>query len=182
MQSTTKYLGGHSDVIGGAVMTNDEAWAEHLRFQIKAGGAVPGPMDCFLVLRSTKTLHVCGWNGIAGMRVRSLGTFTTTPRWGAYAILVCRTIPVTRWPAGQMRDFGGMISFSLADDDVDKAVRLMAGMRLIALAESLGGVESLIEHPATMDARVRAPGGPAEGGAGPIRCSGFPWGSRTRRT
>lgn len=149
VHSTTKYLGGHSDVVGGAVLTSDDDWAEHLRFQIKAVGAAPGPMDCFLLLRSTKTLHLRLERHCANARA--------VARFLREHPKVARTI----WPGfedhpghavaqKQMRDFGGMVSVVLEDDSVETAVRLMQNTRVFALAESLGGVESLISHPASM--------------------------------
>ena len=149
VHSTTKYLGGHSDVVGGAVLTNDDAWAEHLRFQIKAVGAAPGPMDCFLLLRSTKTLHLRMEAHCAN--ARAVAHFLRDHDRVARAI----------WPGfedhpghdvarTQMRDFGGMVSLVLEDDSLETAVRLMQNTRIFALAESLGGVESLISHPASM--------------------------------
>ncbi|MEM6289051.1 MAG: PLP-dependent transferase, partial [Bacteroidota bacterium] len=149
VHSTTKYLGGHSDVVGGAVLTSDAAWNEHLRFQIKSVGAAPGPMDCFLLLRATKTLHL------------------RMERHGANAEAVARflrdhpTVDRVLWPgfedhpghevaARQMSGFGGMVSLVLKDDALDTAVRFMQATRVFSLAESLGGVESLISHPASM--------------------------------
>lgn len=149
LHSTTKYLGGHSDVVGGAVLTSDDEWAEHLRFQIKAVGAAPGPLDCFLLLRATKTLHLRMERHCAN--ARAVAHFL-------------RDHPKVRraiWPGfedhprhdvaqKQMRDFGGMVSLVLEDDAVETAVRLMQGTRVFQLAESLGGVESLVSHPASM--------------------------------
>ena len=149
LHSTTKYIGGHSDVVGGAVLTSDEAWAERLRFQIKSAGAAPGPMDCFLLLRGTKTLHLrmerhCA-NGAAVARFLRDHPKVGDVRWPGF-----EDHPQHALAARQMRDFGGMVSFVLADDDLDTAVRMMQATKVFALAESLGGVESLISHPATM--------------------------------
>jgi cystathionine gamma-lyase len=149
LHSTTKYLGGHSDVIGGAVCTSRDDWEEKLRFQIKCTGAAPGPMDCFLTLRGTKTLHL------------RMERHCENARRVAEYLAADRRVARVYYPglAGdpgqeiarkQMRDFGGMLSFSLADDRMERAVAVMTGTRVFALAESLGGVESLIEHPATM--------------------------------
>ena len=149
MHSTTKYLGGHSDVIGGAVLTNSDRWEEHLRFQIKAVGAAPGPMDCYLVLRSTKTLHLRMERHC--QNARAVAEFLHGhPKVGRVHYPGLPDDPGHELARKQMRDFGGMMSFSLADDDVEKAMRVMSATSVFALAESLGGVESLIEHPATM--------------------------------
>jgi len=149
VHSTTKYLGGHSDVVGGAVMTSDDAWAEHLRFQIKCTGAAPGPMDCFLLLRSTKTLHLrmerhCS-NGAAVAHFLRNHPKVADVRWPGFEDHIGHGVA-----AKQMRDFGGMVSFTLVDDAIEAAVRVMAATRVFALAESLGGVESLVSHPASM--------------------------------
>jgi cystathionine beta-lyase/cystathionine gamma-synthase len=149
MHSTTKYLGGHSDVIGGAVLTNSDRWEEHLRFQIKAVGAAPGPMDCYLVLRSTKTLHLRMERHC--QNARAVAEFLHChSKVGRVHYPGLPDDPGHELARKQMRDFGGMMSFSLADDDVEKAMRVMSATSVFALAESLGGVESLIEHPATM--------------------------------
>jgi len=149
MHSTTKYLGGHSDTIGGAVATSNEDVAEGLRFQIKTTGAVPGPMDCYLVLRGIKTLSV---------RVqRSVENAKKVADW----LLNCSDVAHVHYPgldshpqhelaAKQMKDFGAMVSFSLKDDSIEAAERLMSKTRVFTLAESLGGVESLVSHPASM--------------------------------
>ena len=149
VHSTTKYIGGHSDVVGGAVMTSDDAWAEHLRFQIKCTGAAPGPLDCFLLLRATKTLHLrmerhCA-NGAAVARFLRAHPAVADVRWPGFEDHDGHEIA-----ARQMRGFGGMVSFTLRDDAVETAVRFMAATRVFALAESLGGVESLVSHPASM--------------------------------
>ena len=149
MHSTTKYLGGHSDVIGGAVLTNRDDWAEKLRFQIKATGAAPAPMDCFLVLRSTKTLHVRMDRHCSN--ARAVAEFLNDhPRVGRVHYPGLPDDPGHELAKRQMKDFGGMISFSLSDDRLETAHRVLSGTRIFQLAESLGGVESLIEHPASM--------------------------------
>ena len=149
LHSTTKYLGGHSDVVGGAVMTSDDGWAEHLRFQIKAVGAAPGPMDCFLLLRSTKTLHLRMERHVAN--ARAVADFLRGHAKVARVLYPgFEDHPGHAVAARQMRGFGGMVSLVLADDAVETAVRLMQSTRLFALAESLGGVESLVSHPASM--------------------------------
>ncbi len=149
VHSTTKYIGGHSDVVGGAVMTSDDGWAEHLRFQIKCTGAAPGPLDCFLLLRATKTLHLrmerhCA-NGAAVARFLRDHPKVADVRWPGF-----EDHPGHDVAKKQMRGFGGMVSFTLKDDAIEAAVRFMAATRIFSLAESLGGVESLVSHPASM--------------------------------
>jgi cystathionine gamma-synthase len=147
VHSTTKYLGGHSDVLGGFAATNDPTIAERLYFLQKSLGAVPGPLDCWLVLRGIKTLavrmrqHCRNAHAIAGWLLRH-------PRVEQVLYPGLPTHPGHAIAARQMRDFGGMISF-LAESEED-AVALVARTKLFKLAESLGGVESLIEHPARM--------------------------------
>jgi cystathionine gamma-synthase len=147
VHSTTKYLGGHSDVIGGFAATNDPTVAERLTFLQKSLGAVPGPFDCWLVLRGIKTLavrmrqHCENAHAIAAMLSRH-------PRVESVLYPGLPTHPGHAIAAGQMRDFGGMISF-LAESE-EEAVALVARTKVFKLAESLGGVESLIEHPARM--------------------------------
>ncbi|MEL7363369.1 MAG: cystathionine gamma-synthase [Bacteroidota bacterium] len=149
LHSTTKYLGGHSDVIGGAVLTSDDAWTEHLRFQIKSVGAAPGPMDCFLLLRSTKTLHLRMERHLAN--ARAVADFLRQhDAVGRVLYPGFEDHPGHEIAARQMSGFGGMVSLVLADDRVETAVRFMQATRLFSLAESLGGVESLVSHPATM--------------------------------
>jgi cystathionine beta-lyase/cystathionine gamma-synthase len=149
LHSATKYLGGHSDLILGAVCTNDDDWAETLRFQVKSGGASPGPMDCFLTLRGTKTLHLRMERHCAN--AQHLADFLAEhPRVGRVRYPGRPDHPGHETAARQMTDFGGMISFELVEDDLDAAVAVLKGTEVFTLAESLGGVESLIEHPATM--------------------------------
>ena len=149
VHSTTKYLGGHSDLIGGAVCTSHDAWAEKLRFQIKSTGAVPGPMDCFLALRGTKTLHLRLERHCAN--ARRIATFLSEhPAVDRVHYPGLPEHPGHDLARRQMRDFGGMLSFTLAEDNMDNALRVLSGTRVFSLAESLGGVESLISHPPTM--------------------------------
>ncbi len=149
LHSTTKYLGGHSDVIGGAVCTSRDDWAERLRFQIKCIGAVPGPMDCFLLLRGARTLHVRMERHCAN--ARHLAAYLD-----AHAKVARVYYPGIRSDPGymlarrQMSDFGGMISFCLHNNSMEAAMRVLSTTRIFTLAESLGGVESLIGHPASM--------------------------------
>ncbi len=147
LHSTTKYLGGHSDVVGGFCGTNDPTIAERLYFLQKSLGAVPGPFDSWLVLRGLKTLavrmrqHCENARVIADWLVEQLGAEQVL-----YPGLASH--PGHEIAKRQMRDFGGMISF-LADSE-ETAVELVGRTKLFQLAESLGGVESLIEHPARM--------------------------------
>jgi cystathionine beta-lyase/cystathionine gamma-synthase len=149
LHSTTKYLGGHSDIIGGAIATSDEKILEHLRFQQKTTGAIPGPMDCYLTLRGIKTLSV---------RVERA---TNNAKKIAHFLENHDSVGNVRYPGleshpqhdiakKQMSDFGAMISFTLADDTMKEAQAFMSRTRYFTLAESLGGVESLISHPASM--------------------------------
>ncbi len=149
MHSVTKYLGGHSDVIQGALMMNDAALREKLYFIQKSCGAVPGPMDCFLVLRGIKTLHVrmkqhCENGKIIAHWLRNHPKVAHV-YWPGF-----EDHPGYAVAKKQMRDFGGMLSFTLKDDSVETATKVLSSTRLFALAESLGGVESLINHPASM--------------------------------
>jgi cystathionine beta-lyase/cystathionine gamma-synthase len=160
VHSTTKYLGGHSDVVGGFAATNDHTVAERLFFLQKSLGAVPGPFDCWLVLRGIKTLAV-------RMRRHSENAMSIAawldrhPRVERALYPGLPTHPGHAIAARQMHDYGGMVSF-LADS-AEEAVALVARTRIFRLAESLGGVESLIEvparmtHAATADAPFAAP-------------------------
>ncbi|MGZ3923573.1 MAG: trans-sulfuration enzyme family protein, partial [Flavisolibacter sp.] len=149
MHSVTKYLGGHSDVIQGCLVMNDKELREQLYFIQKSTGAVPGPMDCFLVLRGIKTLHVrmqrhCE-NG------EKIARFLRNhPKVGRVYWCGFEDHPTYDIAKKQMRGFGGMMSFTLKDDSVEEAKRVLSSTKIFALAESLGGVESLINHPATM--------------------------------
>src|SRR3954464_171826 len=149
MHSVTKYLGGHSDVIQGSLAMNDQSLRDQLYFIQKSCGAVPGPQDCFLVLRGIKTLHVrmqrhCE-NG------EKIARFLCNhPKVGKVYWPGFEDHPNYAIAKKQMRGFGGMISFTLKDDSVENAKRVLSSTKLFALAESLGGVESLINHPASM--------------------------------
>lgn len=149
MHSVTKYLGGHSDVVMGALIMNDDRLHEQLYFILNSCGANPGPQDCFLVLRGIKTLHVrmerhC-YNG------KKIAEFLKThPR-----------IEKIYWPGfedhpnhaiakKQMRDFGGMISLVIKNATIEETFRIASSFKVFSLAESLGGVESLVNHPVTM--------------------------------
>ncbi|MBI3553845.1 MAG: cystathionine gamma-synthase [Elusimicrobia bacterium] len=148
VHSTTKYLGGHSDVVGGAVVTNDREIFDKLKFLQNAVGAVPGPLDCFLVLRGTKTLPLrlvkhCE-NAMAVARHLSKHKEIARVHYPGLA-----DHPGHAIAKAQMCGFGGMISFELKGD-LERAKRMIAMTRVFSLAESLGGVESLIGHPPTM--------------------------------
>jgi cystathionine beta-lyase/cystathionine gamma-synthase len=147
LHSTTKYIGGHSDVVGGFVATNDDKASEQLAFLQKSLGAVPGPFDCWLVLRGVKTLAVRMDRHCAN--AAAVAAFLEGhPRVERVLYPGLPTHPGHDIAARQMRDFGGMVSFLLEDEN--EAVELVARTRIWKLAESLGGVESLIEHPARM--------------------------------
>jgi len=148
VHSTTKYLGGHSDVVGGFVAVNDVSLTQHIAYLQNAVGGVPGPFDCFLVLRGLKTLavrmdrHCANAAAIVGMLERH-------PAVASVRYPGLRTHPGHEVAARQMRDFGGMVAFTLAGGE-DAALKLVGRTRVFTLAESLGAVESLIEHPARM--------------------------------
>jgi cystathionine gamma-lyase len=147
VHSSTKYIGGHSDVVGGAVMLDDDALAERLRFHQNAVGAVPSPFDCWLLLRGVKTLalRVRAQSANALAVARSLEAH---PRVIAVHHPGLDTHPQRQLALRQMRGGGGMVSFELGTEA--EALRALARMRLFILAESLGAVESLAEHPARM--------------------------------
>jgi cystathionine gamma-synthase len=147
LHSTTKYLGGHSDVVGGFAATNDPTIAERLRFLQKSLGAVPGPFDSWLVLRGIKTLAVRMRQHCRNAHAIS-GWLSRHPRVEKVLYPGLPEHPGHAIAARQMRDFGGMISFLVESEE--EAVGLAARTRIFQLAESLGGVESLIEHPARM--------------------------------
>ena len=149
MHSVTKYLGGHSDVVMGALIVKDDALAERLAFIQNSSGATPGPQDCFLVLRGLKTLHL--------RMQRHCENGKIIAEW----LVKQPKVDKVYWPgfpthanhavaAEQMRDFGGMISFTLKGDNMADATRVLSSTKLFSLAESLGGVESLLGHPASM--------------------------------
>jgi cystathionine beta-lyase/cystathionine gamma-synthase len=149
MHSATKYLGGHSDVIQGALVMNDTALRDQLYFIQKSCGAVPGPMDCFLVLRGIKTLHVRMQRHCEnGEKIAHF--LRKHPKVGQVYWCGFEDHPGYAVASKQMRGFGGMMSFTLKDDSVEKAMKVLSSTKVFALAESLGGVESLINHPASM--------------------------------
>ena len=149
LHSATKYIGGHSDVVHGCLIVNDQDLADKFHFTQNASGAVPGPQDCFLILRGIKTLH---------LRVqRSCENAEAIARF----LVEHPAVSKVYWPGfedhpnhdiakRQMRMFGGMVSFDLKDNTLEAAHKVLNGTKLFSLAESLGGVESLIGHPASM--------------------------------
>src|SRR5690554_5671994 len=149
MHSVTKYLGGHSDVVMGAIVVKDDQLAQDLAFIQNACGAIPGPQDCFLVLRGIKTLHI------------RMERHCQNGKTVAFHLLNHPKVDKVFWPgfeshpnyhiaARQMRDFGGMISFTLKGDKQEDAIKVLENLKYFVLAESLGGVESLSGHPASM--------------------------------
>ncbi|MGZ3839099.1 MAG: cystathionine gamma-synthase [Flavisolibacter sp.] len=149
MHSATKYLGGHSDVIQGCLVMNDSSLRDQLYFIQKSCGAVPGPQDCFLVLRGIKTLHVRMQRHCENGR-KIAQYLREHPKVGRVYWCGFEDHPNYDIARKQMRDFGGMMSFTLKDDSVERAKTVLSSTKLFALAESLGGVESLINHPASM--------------------------------
>jgi cystathionine beta-lyase len=149
MHSGTKYLGGHSDVVLGALVVNDDQLAEQLFFIQNASGAIPGPMDCFLVLRGIKTLHL------------RMQRHCENAKTVANFLHQHPKVEKVYWPGllnhpnhsiakSQMKAYGGMVSFSMKGDSQEEAVQFLERLRVFTLAESLGGVESLAGHPVTM--------------------------------
>lgn len=154
VHSTTKYLNGHSDVVGGMVVTSDDEWAEHLYYMQKAAGAVPGPMDCWLTLRGTKTLAVRmeahNRNGLLMAEY-----LAEHPKVEAVNYPGLASHPQHQLAQRQMTGFTGMLSMELGS--LDRARVVVESTRIFALAESLGGVESLIGHPALQTHAAVAP-------------------------
>lgn len=149
LHSATKYIGGHSDSVHGCLIVKDEDLKIKLAFIQNSCGAVPGPQDCFLILRGLKTLHVrmqrhCE-NGEKIAKWLRNNPKVDKVFWAGF-----EDHPSHEIAKKQMRGFGGMMSFTLKDDSVDAAKKVLSSTRLFSLAESLGGVESLIGHPATM--------------------------------
>ena len=149
MHSVTKYLGGHSDVLMGALVVNDDDLNDRLAFIQNTCGAVPGPQDCFLVLRGIKTLHLrmerhCQ-NGEKVARYLAAHPQIDKVYWPGF-----ESHPNHQVAKEQMKGFGGMISFTFHEDDIQHSFRVMEKFKLFAIAESLGGVESMSNHPVTM--------------------------------
>ncbi|CCH00854.1 Cystathionine gamma-lyase [Fibrella aestuarina BUZ 2] len=149
VHSVTKYIGGHSDTVMGAIITNDDDTAAQLRFIQNACGAVPGPQDCFLALRGIKTLHVRMQRHCENAQ-RVAEYLDQHPRVGKVYYPGLPSHPGHELAARQMRGFGGMLSFELTGDSYPEAIKVMESIRLFSLGESLGGVESLCTHPASM--------------------------------
>jgi cystathionine beta-lyase/cystathionine gamma-synthase len=149
LHSATKYINGHSDVVHGCLIVNDEELGARLRFIQNACGAVPGPQDCFLVLRGIKTLHLRVERSCqnAAKIAEFLAAHPAVDKvyWPGF-----KTHPGHQIAKKQMRMFGGMVSFDIKGGNLDAAMKVLSGTHLFSLAESLGGVESLIGHPASM--------------------------------
>ncbi|OAB80377.1 trans-sulfuration enzyme family protein [Cochleicola gelatinilyticus] len=149
MHSATKYLGGHSDVVMGALVVNENVLADRLYFIQKASGAICGPQDCFLVLRGLKTLHLrmqrhCE-NGKVVAEFLANHPKIEKVYWPGF-----KTHPNHRIAKSQMKDYGGMISFVTKGNNYNEAIQIVENLKVFTLAESLGGVESLAGHPASM--------------------------------
>ncbi len=149
LHSATKYLAGHSDVVHGAVASSHPAIMENLRFQVKSTGAVPGPMDCYLTLRGIKTLAVRVERSV--QNAKAIAEYLDKhPKVSQVNYPGLKAHPQHELASRQMDDFGAMLSFTLKDDSIDAAVKFMSSTKFFTLAESLGGVESLISNPASM--------------------------------
>ncbi len=149
MHSATKYIGGHSDAVMGMLVTNSDNLHEQLKFLQNACGAVPGPQDCFLMLRGIKTLHIRMQRHCEN--AKKVAVFLTShPKVEKVFYPGLTSHPNHDIAKKQMKDFGGMLSFTLKGDNMEDALKVLSGTKLFSLAESLGGVESLIGHPATM--------------------------------
>lgn len=149
LHSATKYLAGHSDVIHGAVASSNQEIMENLRFQTKTSGAVPGPMDCYLTLRGIKTLSVRVQRSVDN--AKQIASFLEShDKVESVLYPGLSSHPQHELAAKQMDDFGAMLSFTLKDDSIEAATKFMSNTSIFTLAESLGGVESLISHPASM--------------------------------
>ncbi|GAB5409709.1 MAG: cystathionine gamma-synthase [Balneolaceae bacterium] len=149
LHSATKYLAGHSDVIHGAVASSNSEIMENLRFQVKSTGAVPGPMDCYLTLRGIKTLSVRVERSV--FNAKKIAHFLDShPKTSTVLYPGLKSHPQHELATSQMDDFGAMLSFTLIDDSIEAAVKFMSSTKIFTLAESLGGVESLISNPASM--------------------------------
>ncbi len=149
LHSATKYLAGHSDVIHGAIASSNKEIMENLRFQVKSTGAVPGPMDCYLTLRGIKTLGVRVQRSVDNSM--AIADFLENhPKVDHVNYPGLKSHPQHELAAKQMDGFGAMMSFTLVDDSIEAAVSFMQKTKIFALAESLGGVESLISNPASM--------------------------------
>ena len=149
IHSATKYLGGHSDVIHGAIVVKEKTLADQLYFIQNASGAVPGPQDCFLILRGIKTLHIRVQRACENAE-KIANYLKSNPKVGSVNYPGFKEHKGHEIAKKQMKLFGAMVSFSLKDDSLEAANKVLSGTKLFSLAESLGGVESLIGHPASM--------------------------------
>lgn len=149
VHSVTKYIGGHSDTVMGAIVTNDDDTASRLKFIQNACGAVPGPQDCFLALRGIKTLHVRMERHCQNAQ-RVAEYLQQHPKVGKVYYPGLPDHPGHELAKRQMRGFGGMVSFELVGDSLPEAITVMESFEVFSLGESLGGVESLCTHPASM--------------------------------
>ncbi|MFT5917961.1 MAG: cystathionine beta-lyase [Flammeovirgaceae bacterium] len=149
LHSVTKYLGGHSDTVMGALITNDDELAKEIAFIQNACGAIPGPQDCFLVLRGVKTLHIRMQRHCENAQaiVKALQANSKVEKVNYPGLPENPTYEIAK---RQMKDFGGMVSFTLKGNKKEAAVAILEKFKLFTLAESLGGVESLAGHPASM--------------------------------
>lgn len=148
LHSTTKYLGGHSDVIGGALITNDPELGEAFGFHLKSMGGIAGPFDSWLTLRGVKTLAV-RMDRHCDNAEQIVQMLLEHPKVGQVYYPGLPDHPGHQVAAGQMRRFGGMVSFTVVGG-MEEALKVVSRTRLFTLAESLGGIESLIEHPGLM--------------------------------
>ncbi|RRB03662.1 cystathionine gamma-synthase [Larkinella rosea] len=149
MHSVTKYLGGHSDTVMGAIVLNDDELTKRLEFIQNACGAVPGPQDCFLVLRGIKTLHIRMQRHCENA-LQIAQYLSQHPKVSQVNYPGLETHPQHELAKQQMRGFGGMVSFELHGDSLPEAINVMESFKVFSLGESLGGVESLCTHPASM--------------------------------
>jgi len=149
MHSATKYLGGHSDVVMGALVVNDKTLADQLYFIQNASGAICGPHDSFLVLRGIKTLHIRMQRHCENGRAVAL-FLSTHPKIETVYWPGLESHPNHAIAKAQMDDFGGMLSFTTKDNNYQEAIKMVENLKIFTLAESLGGVESLAGHPASM--------------------------------
>lgn len=149
LHSATKYLGGHSDVVHGVIVTNSEDIHERVRFIQNASGAVPGPQDCFLILRGIKTLHLRVQRSCENAQ-KIVAFLQNHEQVSKVYYPGLESHPNHEIAKAQMRDFGGMISFDLKNNTQEASFKVLSKTHYFTLAESLGGVESLIGHPASM--------------------------------
>jgi cystathionine gamma-lyase len=149
LHSATKYIGGHSDVVHGCLIVKDNDLAQQLRFLQNACGAVPGPQDCFLILRGIKTLHL-RVKAACENAVKIADFLKNHPKIDKVYYPGFKDHPNHKIAKKQMRMFGAMLSFDIKGGSVEDATKILSGTHLFSLAESLGGVESLIGHPASM--------------------------------